>query len=120
MVVVVVAGCGDAGPSAPVILGLTATPTMLTAGQRVTLSGDLDFKDANGDVGQAVFDLLDPAGKSTGMMTTTTGTERQLVARVPYMATITPTTAGAWQFCAHVVDAGGLSSDVACVALDVR
>ncbi len=117
----VLAACGPAGPTAPVITQSTATPTQLAVGVRASIDGELGFRDPDGDVSQLALGFIDPSGVlAESPPEPTAATAGLLVGRVSFRLTVTPTVVGKHQLSLRLLDETQLSSTPALTEIDVQ
>lgn len=105
-------GCAADDGTAPEISDLTATPTTMTVGQQVTVTGTLHFDDPEGDLDQLGAEITIPDGTKQALRnvdlstvgTVTTGT-------LTWALIVVPPAAGTYTLALWVTDANGNDSN---------
>lgn len=107
----VATACTD-DSSAPEISDLTATPSSMTVGQQVTVSGTLVFEDPDGDLAQLGGELTLPDGRVQPLqMTDLLGVGDMKSGTLGWRMTVVPPSAGTYTLTLWLTDGDGNESN---------
>ncbi|TNF32886.1 MAG: hypothetical protein EP329_09075 [Deltaproteobacteria bacterium] len=106
------AGCDSPSAStptsvAPSAANLRLTPSTITVGEAVSLSGRVDVTDADGDFATLHLEMTDPGGTVGALSLAIPNPSQLTAAEVPFSLDLTPAEAGAHVLAAWVEDATG-------------